>query len=407
MRRTIYMIMMAAALAGCLRVSDVNPYKEQLNVLTIKPLYPEEVAGGNKAGFGIVITDRNRGGSYTVTTDADGNAKAELPNGIYRIVLNARLDGRTYSGASDKVILSGADRELSMKVVGSVSGDIVIKEMYFGGCQKYPEQGNYQIDKYIILHNNSAQAQYLDSLCFGTLDPYNSVSTNPWISTDPETGEVVFRDFVPIVQALWQFPGSGKDFPLAPGEDAVLCIFGAIDHRAQYPESVNLNKPDYFVCYNTNYFSNTAWHPAPGSNIQTSRILDCVVKTGIANAYTMSATSPAVVIFKAPSGMTIQDFIAEPSSIVQKPGSTVDKVVAVPCGWIMDGVEVFNGIGSKKRLRTDIDAGNVQFSVAFQGHAVLRKVDEEASGALGYEVLEDTNNSSNDFVEIEKHTLDE
>lgn len=401
------MIMMAAALAGCLRVSDVNPYQDSLNVLTIRPLYPEEMSPGSRAGIGIVITDRNRGGSYSLLTGQDGNAKAELPAGTYRIVLSARVDGKVYNGASDKVILSGGDRELSLQVVGSVSGDIVIKEMYFGGCQKYPEQGNYQIDKYIILHNNSAQTQYLDSLCFGTLDPYNSVSNNPWISTDPDTGEVVFRDFVPIVQALWQFPGDGDDFPLAPGEDAVLCIYGAIDHRAQYPESVNLNKPDYFVCYNTNYFSNTAWHPAPGSNIQTSRILDCVIKTGIANAYTMSATSPAAVIIKAPSGTTIQDFIADPDNIVQKPGSTVDKVVAVPCGWIMDGVEVFNGNGSKKRLRPDIDAGSVQFSEAFQGHAVVRNVDREASEALGYEVLADTNNSSNDFVEIEKHTLNE
>ena len=401
------MIMMAAALAGCRRVSDVNPYQDSLNVLTIKPLYPEEMGPGSRAGIGIVITDRNRGGSYSLLTGQDGNAEAKLPDGTYRIVLSARVDGKVYNGASDKVILSGGDREVSMQVVGSVSGDIVIKEMYFGGCQKYPEQGNYQIDKYIILHNNSAQTQYLDSLCFGTLDPYNSVSNNPWISTDPDTGEVVFRDFVPIVQALWQFPGDGDDFPLAPGEDAVLCLYGAIDHRAQYPESVNLNKPDYFVCYNTNYFSNTAWHPAPGSNIQTSRILDCVIKTGIANAYTMSATSPAVVIFKAPSGTTIQDFIADPAKIVQKPGSSVDKVVAVPCGWIMDGVEVFNGNGSKKRLRPDIDAGSVQFSEAFQGHAVVRNVDREASEALGYEVLADTNNSSNDFVEIEKHTLNE
>ena len=113
------------------------------------------------------------------------------------------------------------------------------------------------------------------------------------------------------------------------------------------------------------------------------------------------------MIIKAPSGTTIQDFIADPANIVQKPGSSVDKVVAVPCGWIMDGVEVFNGNGSKKRLRPDIDAGSVQFSDAFQGHAVLRNVDQAATEALGYEVLADTNNSSIDFVEIEKHTLNE
>lgn len=48
------MIMMAAALAGCLRVSDVNPYKDQLNVLIINPLYPEEMSQESKVGVGIV-----------------------------------------------------------------------------------------------------------------------------------------------------------------------------------------------------------------------------------------------------------------------------------------------------------------------------------------------------------------
>ena len=37
----------------------------------------------------------------------------------------------------------------------------------------------------------------------------------------------------------------------------------------QYPViqglSVNLNKPDYFVCYNSTYFNNTVYHPAPGN----------------------------------------------------------------------------------------------------------------------------------------------
>ena len=130
------MTMMAAALAGCLRVSDVNPYQDSLNVLTIRPLYPEEMSPESRAGIGIVITDRNRGGSYSLLTGQDGNAEAELPAGTYRIVLSARVDGKVYNGASDKVILSGEDREVSMQVVGSVSGDIVIKEMYFGGCQK-------------------------------------------------------------------------------------------------------------------------------------------------------------------------------------------------------------------------------------------------------------------------------
>ena len=38
-----------------------------------------------------------------------------------------------------------------------------------------------------------------------------------------------------MIQAVWKFPGDGDDFPLQPGEDAVLVVNGAINHAAQYP----------------------------------------------------------------------------------------------------------------------------------------------------------------------------
>ena len=87
-----------------------------------------------------------------------------------------------------------------------------------------PLEGNYQSDKYIILHNNDSEVQYLDSLCFGALDPYNSQATNVWVTQDEATGATIFKDFAPIVQCIWQFGGTGKTFPLQPGEDAVIAI---------------------------------------------------------------------------------------------------------------------------------------------------------------------------------------
>lgn len=88
---------------------------------------------------------------------------------------------------------------------------------------KLPLEGNYQSDKYIILHNNDSEVQYLDSLCFGALDPYNSQATNVWVTQDEVTGATIFKDFAPIVQCIWQFGGTGKTFPLQPGEDASDC----------------------------------------------------------------------------------------------------------------------------------------------------------------------------------------
>jgi hypothetical protein len=218
----------------------------------------------------------------------------------------------------------------------------------------------------------------------------------------------VLPDFVPIIQAVWQFPGDGDDFPLQPGEDAVVCLRGAIDHTAEYPLSVNLNRPGYFVCYNSTYFNNTAYHPAPGDQISQDRYIDVVIKTGQANAYTVSNASPALVLFRA-EGVTIQEYVLVPDNVIQVPGSNVDRVVKVPFEWVLDAVEVFDGRSSsnQKRLAPSLDAGYVTQTNTFLGRSLMRNVDEAASVMSGYEVLADTNNSLNDFYETEKQSLHE
>ena len=341
----------------------------------------------------------NIGSRYVSHTDSEGCATFVIPDGLYRITISGREDADVFNGSADKIVLAGKDLNLSLMLSVSRAGTVVIKEIYCGGCKKLPQEGDYQYDQYIILHNNDCTVQYLDSLCFGTLAPYRSTGSNPW-GTPP--------DFVPIIQAVWQFPGDGDDFPLQPGEDAVVCLRGAIDHAAQYPLSVNLNKPDYFVCYNPTYFPNTTYHPAPGNLISQDRHLNVVVKTGMANAYTMSIQSPAVVIFRS-QGVSIHDFVDVADNITPVPGSSVDNVVKVPYEWILDAVEVFEGSSSnnQKRLQPSVDAGYVMLSDTFLGHSLIRQVDEEASAVSGYEILRDTNNSLNDFYESVKQSLHE
>ena len=93
--------------------------------------------------------------------------------------------------------------------------------------------------------------------------------------------------------------------------------------------------------------------------------------------------------------------------MIQKPGSTIDRVVKIPNEWILDGVEIYYGGSSnnKKRLSPSIDAGYVTQSALYDGKTLFRRTDEEASNEAGYEILEDTNNSSNDFYEREKQSL--
>ena len=156
------------------------------------------------------------------------------------------------------------------------------------------------------------------------------------------------------------------------------------------------------------HFPNTQYHPAPGDQITPEHYLNVVVKTGQANAYTYSISSPATIIFKA-KDTTIQEFVLEKDNIVQKPGSTADRVIAVPWEWIIDGAEIYYGGSSsnKKRISPSIDAGYVTLSATYNGRSLHRYVDEEATQEAGYEILVDTNNSSADFYEREKQSLHE
>lgn len=404
----ILLLMTFFTTGSCTDIDKDNPYDNQLHTLQVNAVYPDEYSDYLREGVIVKIEDIDRGNSYTSKTDKNGTVRFSLTKGIYRIQISDKAEQDIFNGLADKVKLVNGDLALNLPLVHSRSGDIVIKEIYCGGCTKLPFEGNYQSDKYMILHNNTSETQYLDGLCFGSLDPYNSQATNVWVTQDESTGATIFPDFLPVAQCVWQFGGTGQTFPLAPGEDAVVVICGAIDHAAQYPQSVNLNKPGYFVCYNPVYFWNTLYHPAPGDQITPDHYLNVVIKTGQANAYTFSVFSPATVLFKA-KDTTIQDFVSQADNVIQKPGSTVDRIVKVPVDWVLDAVEIYYGGSSNnmKRMPPSVDAGYVTQSALYDGRTLYRHTDEEASREAGYEILEDTNNSSSDFYEREKQSLHE
>lgn len=407
MKRILYILVLLAA-ASCAGIRNSDPYAENLHILTVNAQYPEGYEGFDLEGSDALVEEMNTGSRYAALTDVSGSFSIKIPDGLYRVNVSGRSGSDVFNGAADKVVVSGADLSLRLPLSYSKAGSIVIKELYCGGCKKLPQEGDYQGDQYFILHNNDYNVQYLDSLCFGTLSPNNATGSNPWVSKDPVTGESLFPDFLPVIQAVWQFPGDGDDFPLQPGEDAVICLRGAIDHKLQYPLSVNLNRPDYFVCYNVTYFPNTLYHPAPGDLISDSRIIDVVIKTGKANAYTLSISSPTLVVWKA-KGITMQDFVNINENITPVPGSSVDNVVKIPYEWVYDAVEVFDArsANNSKRLPPSLDAGYVLQTDIYLGRSLMRHIDENASAAAGYEVLTDTNNSLNDFYETEKQSLNE
>lgn len=408
MKKNVFILLICLLLGACNWFEGSNPYSDTLHNMQVCLKYPEGYEEYVRAGAQVMVENVNTGSSYLASTDGSGRAALKASEGLYRLRASDVGTDDIFNGSVDKFLLK-SDASVTVPLTHSKAGRIVIKEIYCGGCMKSPEQGTYQADQYIILHNNYPQVQYLDSLCFGTLAPYNSNANNPFLTRDPETGEAVLPDFLPVIQAVWQFPGNGSSFPLAPGEDAVLCLRGAIDHHKSYPLSVNLDRKGYFVCYNQTYFPNVSYHPAPGNNIEPDHYLDVVVKTGQANAYTFSLNSPTAVLFRGPAGMTMKEYVQTSGAIIQVPGSSSDRVVVVQPEWVVDAVEVFNGASSSnsKRLLPSLDAGYAVLSGTYLGHTLFRNVDEETSSSMGYEILMDTNNSSIDFYERQTQYLHE
>ena len=388
--------MMLPLLQCCMEMSGTYT---ALNTLKVTAMYPEGYSSFRRAGVEVTAENVSNGYLFRGETSDDGSATITLPNGIYRVSVSDRIGTSIFNGASDRVRVCDGNESIDLPLVYSKAGTLVIKEVYTGGCSKFPQEGTYQSDKYFIIHNNDSETAWLDSLCFGILFPWNSTSSNPW-SDDPE----FLQETIPLGQAIWQFGGTGKTFPLAPGADAVVAINGAIDHTLQYPLSVNLNFPECFVCYSP-LFPNPIYHPAPGDRIQADHILTLVDKEGQANANLMSINSPTLVLFRA-QGKTIQEWVATDGFIRQAPGST-ERIFLVPVDWVIDGMEAFDGssTSNNKRLSAKIDAGYVSLSETFKGHSLHRNIDTEATAEKGFEVLMDTNNSTNDFHERETQSL--
>ena len=296
--KRFFLIGLALLAAAC--VEDYkSPWPDSLQLLSVNAVYPVGYAHAVHEGAVIRIEEVSSGAAYLAKTDRRGLAEIQVPPGIYRITCSDRTGKDLFNGAADKVVVTER-RIVDLLLSHSTAGGLVVKEIYCSGCSKAPQEGTYQSDQYVLLHSNDFETVYLDSLCFGTLSPYNSTSVNNWTDRDPVTGETVFPDFVPVVTVVWQLPGSGKDFPLEPGADAVIALRGAIDHTLQYPLSVNLNRPDVFACYNPTYFSNPTYHPAPGDQVKPERYAQVVVKTGQSNANVFSISSPTVVLFRTP-----------------------------------------------------------------------------------------------------------
>lgn len=447
MKKIYLLLFLTALLVGC--KSDQLPQMDDIStgevVITLNtPSSSSLPSGGSEWGHHFTVQLRNMqtNSIFTAQTNAEGVAEFRTTPGLYEASATGGYasEGVAYNfnGTSGQItVRTNQTQRVTITMRSIRTSQLVIKELYSGGCLADDGTTKMQCDKYIVLYNNSAQPATLSNLCFGFLSPYNAQATNNNYNAE---GRLSYESegFTPVLDGIWYFPAT---LDVAPYSQVVVNIHGAIDNTQAVSQSVDYANPAYYCMYDPESgYNNTGYYPTPSDVIPTSHYLKAV-EYGLGNGWALSVSAPAFVMFQT-HGISPADYATNTANIWYDGGnvSQVWACLKVPNEWIVDALEVYSTgykDSSLKRLTADIDAGYVWLT-NYQGHTLYRNVNKEATEALpenagrlvyGYDmgvdgvtdpsgidaeasmkngahiVYMDTNNSTNDFHERQKCSL--
>ncbi|MEJ7812539.1 MAG: DUF4876 domain-containing protein [Gemmatimonadaceae bacterium] len=214
------------------------------------------LATGVLPGAEVTITRRGTASSrQTATADAAGVVKfAELLPGVYSVSVQralaaaeaARLGAEnadvTAFGGGGEILVEAPAASGRVEAVLGRRGSLVISEIY----EYAPPTASFLTHPhgtYLELANNADTTIYLDRKVVGKV---MEVSLRDLAPNFPCTETAKYRTDVAGLwtRALWQFPGAGREYPLAPGK-AVILATDAIDHRVFNPGLLDLSGADF------------------------------------------------------------------------------------------------------------------------------------------------------------------
>ncbi len=323
--------------------------------------------------------------SYHFLTGSDGSAIIKLPVGIYTASVNFKTttDGvhAAYNGANTNVVVSEAGQnEFRIDLQLVQNAQIIIKELYFGGCLNPTTEKGYSEDAYIILYNNSDEEADASNIVFTFAAPYNGNGSNKYY-TD---GKLLYEneDWIPAYGAIWWFQAPVK---IPAYSQIVVAVFRGIDHTQTVSTSVNLNNADYYWMSNSGI---AAYNPTNSKYSVADQIKSdhhlTTVPISQGTAWALSNNSPAFYIGRmtaAEAKALSEDVDAFDHTLGNVPAFNV---VKFPKAKVVDAVEAWKAsevAKSQVRFSADINTGYVAITNNL-GYSAYRNVDKEATEAL-------------------------
>lgn len=379
-------IVSTAVFASC---SDSDSDEAQTYQVKVSLVYPNGVENLSKSDVEVKATNSQTGAAISGKTDATGAVTFNLISGLYNFTTSQESNDFAYNGILERVVVS-ENKELSIDLVAtSLSGGLVIKEIYYVGSKTLTD-GNYMSDQFIEIYNNSDEIIYLDNIGIGTTDPITSNTPSLWVDANG-----VLPNTIPLWGYSFYIKGSGKDHPLAPRTSIVIAQDG-IDHKTD-PVG-NPNSPVNL--------GNASWETYVG-DINGGKDADAVAVPNMTVLHTTSTTlndfmlsvfGPGLILFQFPEGVDPAAFASNNQNLLPRPGDDIATTyLQIPKEYVVDAVECVNFDSGKrnKRIPSDLDAGVVFTDNTYTGKSVRRKVKQVVDGKVVYK---DTNNSTEDFL---------
>ena len=139
MRKGMILLLALVSAVGCLQMKS-EPYEGGTFKLTVSTVLPSEYS--ELSGMPITVRADNIVSStiYTGVTDLYGKATFTLENGLYAVTASGRHGEHILNGTTSGLVkLLGGDASCTVPLFHSISGALVIKEIYVGGCSKAPQ----------------------------------------------------------------------------------------------------------------------------------------------------------------------------------------------------------------------------------------------------------------------------
>lgn len=395
---SLYLAFLAALTTSCVDFNDATGPVEGATIRLLKPAHFTD--NSSLAGRTITLTAGTR--TLTATTNAEGVATlSELPPDVYNISTSWQistddflhytaghgqlqsLSGCTMAGNAANQLID-TPRAIDIQTICSANQDIIIGKIYYAGSR---DDNNviYDAGKYIELFNQSDNTIDVSGLYIGLGE---AESTQAYTLDNLHEQHA---DSVVLLKQIFRIPADAP-YPVEPGGTVVLTN-SAIDHTANHASlESDLSHADFEAKDNSGRTTNNTEVPALKLEYSIYPTLSYMnlVNNGL----------NSIVIFY------MDEQVSDLKTTYRYPNNDTRgyQWKLLPKRYILDGVECLPNKSttgpdiSAKRLYPDIDAGYININAVSgrTGEVVYRKTSQKR-GANGHPVLEDTNNSTNDF----------